>query len=764
MTGWKSRTNAGIFIAASDSSAKDKAVADYVCDGVNDEVEVLAAIAALPATGGVIEFAPGTFIRGADIAITKGNLKIIGQGRSTIWKMKDSTNANAQIFSATSIDGIAIEDMIIDGNEANNTSGSQYGINFISCTNLNIDCWIENFRTADLIVNNIETCGKVCNRNYDDAYAPRFKKLLDVDGTGWTTISGSPTITENTDTLVGTTCLRVVAAANATIVIEHALVADIRHYPILQFLVKRGTTDVRLPAAQADFVITLIDSSNNEVSTNVTLYDRFNTLDGNHAPSYSTDSNLNGWHRAELLVTDFGWSNNYHILGDVAKIRITLKGKSVTGSDLKICQINAIRGLPRPVATFAFDDAKVSQHDIALPLLKSYGWAGVLAINSHRMGLLTDDTTWSDSSVNPSTDVMTWEKLKDFRPVGWDVVNHTTSHARATSDMAGTAGVNVGYQSRQVWEIVACIAALSQRGYFRGIEYFSHSGTSIVEYESIYRKFFKAGRAPYAGFNVPYERNPCALSYVPEASMTATDIARMLKWHMWGISLIHDVGPEFDLTTIEFTASLDTVKAAGIEVLTYSDMFTRYPIMATNPYFRPEYSSYSDTFTDLIAADTDHIHAGIVGTGVAQSITTFDAQPDYPRIVTISCTNVATPSGTVMIYGTDARGYLLSQRLTLVAGGMVSTTAAFATVTEVTVPATVTASDTITVGIGDKLGLSHWILEYTDVWSITRNGVSVAVTDSLFIIKNDFVSWESTVDLSTINAGDDVVIRYRTNM
>ena len=45
MTGWRSRTNAGIFIAASDSSAKDKAVADYVCDGTNDEVQINAALA-----------------------------------------------------------------------------------------------------------------------------------------------------------------------------------------------------------------------------------------------------------------------------------------------------------------------------------------------------------------------------------------------------------------------------------------------------------------------------------------------------------------------------------------------------------------------------------------------------------------------------------------------------------------------------------------------------------------------------------------------
>ena len=759
---WKSRLHNNLFIAALDAPAKERALADYVCDGVNDEVQALAAIAALPATGGAIEFSSGTFVRGAaDIAITKGNIELFGQGRSTIWMMKSATNASGQIFSATSIDGISIKEMIIDGNEALNTSGSQYGINFTGCTNLDIDCWIENFRTGDLIVNNIETCGKINNRNYDDAYTPRFKKLLDVDGTGWTTVSGSPTITEDTETLVGTTCLRVVAASEATIVIEHALVADIRHYPIIQFLIKRGTPGVRLPSPQADFVITLIDSAGSEVSTNVVLYDRFNTLDANNAPTYSTDNNLDGWHRAELLASDFGWDNNYHILGDVAKIRISLKGKWGTGADLKICQINAIRGLPRPVATFAFDDAKVTQHDVVLPLLKSYGWAGVVAVNSHRMGLLANDTTWAESSVNPSSDVMTWAQLADFRPAGWDVVSHTASHARSTSDMSGVDGVNVGYESRQMWEMAACIAALSSYGHFRGIEYFSHSGSSIDEYESIYRKFFKAGRCLAEGFNLPYDRNPCALFFVP---MTTTNVAHMLKWHVWGISVIHDVGPTYTPSTIELTALMDDVKAAGIEVLTYSDMFTRYPIMASSPYVHPEYKTYSDTFTDLIAADADYIHAGIAGTGAAQTITTFAHQPDYPRNITISCTNVASPSGAVTIYGTDARGYLISQKVTIVPGGLVTLTGAFATVTSVVIPATVAADDTITVGIGDWLGLSHWILAYTDVLSITRNGTPVTVEADLFIVKGGFVSWEATVDLGTISDGDDVVIRYRTNM
>ena len=46
-------------VAASDSRNKD--LADFVADGTNDEVEIQAAIDALPATGGVVYLLEGTF-------------------------------------------------------------------------------------------------------------------------------------------------------------------------------------------------------------------------------------------------------------------------------------------------------------------------------------------------------------------------------------------------------------------------------------------------------------------------------------------------------------------------------------------------------------------------------------------------------------------------------------------------------------------------------------------------------------------------------
>lgn len=67
-------------VAASDSSAKSKTQADYVCDGTADDVQIQAAIDALPAGGGKVVLMGGTFNLAAGIVETSDNVHIQGQG------------------------------------------------------------------------------------------------------------------------------------------------------------------------------------------------------------------------------------------------------------------------------------------------------------------------------------------------------------------------------------------------------------------------------------------------------------------------------------------------------------------------------------------------------------------------------------------------------------------------------------------------------------------------------------------------------------
>ena len=71
-----------IKVAASNASDESKAVAKYICDGVNDDVELNAAVQELP-NGGCIELSEGTFNGG--ISLSSSNIWVKGQGNATVF-------------------------------------------------------------------------------------------------------------------------------------------------------------------------------------------------------------------------------------------------------------------------------------------------------------------------------------------------------------------------------------------------------------------------------------------------------------------------------------------------------------------------------------------------------------------------------------------------------------------------------------------------------------------------------------------------------
>ena len=134
---------ATIIVAASDAPASVKAVADYVCDGTNDEVELEAAYAALPAGstsggGGTIRLSTGTFEIGTTIDF-QGNtpVQLIGDGFLSHWPdatfhpagtvLKLSDGANCTLLRMTVVSGSngyscgSIRDIWFSGNLSNNT-------------------------------------------------------------------------------------------------------------------------------------------------------------------------------------------------------------------------------------------------------------------------------------------------------------------------------------------------------------------------------------------------------------------------------------------------------------------------------------------------------------------------------------------------------------------------------------------------------------------------------------------------------------------
>ena len=115
IVGTKTETReVALVVAASNSLHVEKA--DYKCDGINDHVEIQAALNTLPATGGEVRLLDGTYNCAVPINLDTNQI-LRGCGRNTIL----TTSTPALVFlsavggSRTEKTGIAIADMQIDG-------------------------------------------------------------------------------------------------------------------------------------------------------------------------------------------------------------------------------------------------------------------------------------------------------------------------------------------------------------------------------------------------------------------------------------------------------------------------------------------------------------------------------------------------------------------------------------------------------------------------------------------------------------------------
>jgi len=158
---------------------------------------------------------------------------------------------------------------------------------------------------------------------------------------------------------------------------------------------------------------------------------------------------------------------------------------------------------------------------------------------------------------------------------------------------------------------------------------------------------------------------------------------------------------------------------------------------------------------DVRAADDDYIHAAITGTGATLEVTTGITNPDKPRNTSIKTTNVATPSGNVIINGINTQGVADTDTIAIIAGGTSYGVVALATISKITLPAGVSASDTVTVGISDKIGLILPIDNVTDVYKKTVNSI-----DESDEISGNVDTTNYTLDCAVIGDYEDIIIWF----
>ena len=115
----------------------------------------------------------------------------------------------------------------------------------------------------------------------------------------------------------------------------------------------------------------------------------------------------------------------------------------------------------------------------------------------------------------------------------------------------------------------------------------------------------------------------------------------------------------------------------------------------------------------------------------------------------------------IPVTGVDAKGKSTTDTLLITrtnAGATVALDVAFATVTKYNIPAGVSAANTVSCGIGLKLGLSNVIYETGDVYKIKKDNADAVVATTE--VDTDY----DTYDMSVIGlaATNDFTICYKS--
>ena len=175
------------FVIGASTSGWTEKDCDYLCDGTADDVEINAAITALPATGGEIVILDGTYNITAKINVTKDNVSIRGNGNATVLKRMFNSSVEEGVITLTGRSGCKIADLQVDGNKTSYTNSKNYGI----CLNES---------------SNNTVTGNVCDNNYIGIYFYDSSNNTVTGNTCNNNRSGIYLSSASNNTVTGNTC------------------------------------------------------------------------------------------------------------------------------------------------------------------------------------------------------------------------------------------------------------------------------------------------------------------------------------------------------------------------------------------------------------------------------------------------------------------------------------------------------------------------------------------------------------------------------
>jgi len=157
--------------------------------------------------------------------------------------------------------------------------------------------------------------------------------------------------------------------------------------------------------------------------------------------------------------------------------------------------------------------------------------------------------------------------------------------------------------------------------------------------------------------------------------------------------------------------------------------------------------AYTKTQKVLAAADADGVLAATASTAGTQSITDGLTAPDVARNLTVTLGGTAADvpaDGDIVVTGTNSEGATITETFSTTENTAETLTGnkAFRTVASVALPAFDGTGATVTVGTGDKIGLSHRTTSAT-VFNVLTNISGVKALEAAAANANSTTAIES---------------------
>lgn len=161
-------------------------------------------------------------------------------------------------------------------------------------------------------------------------------------------------------------------------------------------------------------------------------------------------------------------------------------------------------------------------------------------------------------------------------------------------------------------------------------------------------------------------------------------------------------------------------------------------------------SHFQVAAADAVAASDTAVHAAItLPTSGTTTVNTGITNPTVPRALRIKG-NAAGITGNVVITGTNYNDDVITETIAANGANAVECNKAFKTITQIVVPTRTQASDTISVGFNEKLGLPYLLAHNTVIFAFLDNakeGTAPTVTVSSTALESN------TIDLNTSLSG-----------